>query len=131
MQNNFASDDPVYARRFLREARLSHKIEHPNIVRVFDVGSDFKSGHLFIAMEYVDGKTLFQLLQEKKLSEKDLRSILSSMTEALQALAQANIVHRDIKPSNIMIDQTKVRKFPHLCEFMNIRPYSSTLNILT
>ena len=114
MQNNFASDDPVYARRFLREARLSHKIEHPNIVRVFDVGSDFKSGHLFIAMEYVDGKTLFQLLQEKKLSEKDLRSILSSMTEALQALAQANIVHRDIKPSNIMIDQNGVLKLMDL-----------------
>ena len=114
MRSNVASDDAVFVKRFLREAKLTNSITHPNIVKVFDVGNDFKSGTLFIAMEYVEGKTLLQLMKEKTLSEEELKSILVSMTNALQALYDAQIVHRDIKPSNIMLDNDGVLKLMDL-----------------
>ena len=52
------SDNPVFVKRFVREAKLTHSLNHSNIVRVFDAGSDFKTGYLFLAMEYVEGRTL-------------------------------------------------------------------------
>lgn len=104
MRRGSASEDPVFIKRFLREAQLSYQIEHPNIVKVFDVGSDFKTGYLFIAMEYVQGQTLMEILRERQLDEDELNEVLISMASALQALEDANTVHRDIKPSNIMRD---------------------------
>ena len=103
MRGNINSGDPIFVKRFIREAKLAHKFNHPNIVRVYDAGSDSKTGYLFIAMEYVEGKTLLKLLDEGRLSEEVLKGILVAMTEALKVLAAANVVHRDIKPSNIML----------------------------
>ena len=114
MQNAIGSDDQVYAKRFLREAKLSHKFDHPNMVKVFDVGSDFQTGYLFIAMEYVDGKTLNELLKERPFTEKELFDILKAMTNALNAMVEARVVHRDIKPSNIMQDKDGVYKLMDL-----------------
>ncbi|MBR2357075.1 MAG: ankyrin repeat domain-containing protein [Lentisphaeria bacterium] len=114
MRSGMESDDPIYVKRFLREAKLSHQFNHPNIVKVFDVGSDFKTGYLFIAMEYVEGKTLLELAKEKSLSEDELKIVLVSMANALNCLAEARVVHRDIKPSNIMLDANGVYKLMDL-----------------
>ena len=84
MQSSVAAEDPVFTKRFIREAKLTHQLTHPNIVNVFDAGSDFKTRHLFLAMEYVEGKTLSQLSREKKLSEQELTAVLVSMLNALK-----------------------------------------------
>ena len=102
MQKGLETEDPIFAKRFIREAKLTHSFNHPNIVRVFDAGSDFKTGYLFLAMEYVEGESLSELAKHKTFSEDELLDIISSMAQALQALHEAGVVHRDIKPSNIM-----------------------------
>ncbi len=114
MRGAASADDPVFVKRFLREAKISNAVEHENIVKVFDVGSDFKSGSLFIAMEYVEGKTLTDIMHNHELSEKELKEILVAMAGALKALAAAKVVHRDIKPSNIMLDNSGVLKLMDL-----------------
>jgi len=102
MRGGLGEKDPVYVKRFVREARLAHSIDHPNIVKVYDVGSDFKTCYLFIAMEYVEGRTLSDIVRERPMSEDELWKILYSMADALSALDRLHVVHRDIKPSNIM-----------------------------
>lgn len=108
------ADAPVYIQRFLREAKISYALNHPNIVKVFDAGIDFKSGHPFIAMEYIEGKTLHQLAREHEFSEAELINVLKSMTYALNALLGVKAVHRDIKPSNIMCSSRNVYKLMDL-----------------
>ncbi|MBR2719973.1 MAG: protein kinase, partial [Lentisphaeria bacterium] len=108
MRDNHAADDKMYVKRFLREARLLHRLSHPNIVKVYDAGNDFKTGYFFIAMEYVEGQTLLQIANEQKLDESYLEIVLVSMVNALKCLNEANVVHRDIKPSNIMLDKNGV-----------------------
>ena len=114
MRTDVTSDSEMAIKRFLREAKLSHQFNHPNIVKIFDVGSDFKSGTLFIAMEYVEGKTLHDIAQERTFSEEELCKVLVSMANALNALASQHVVHRDIKPSNIMLTNDGVYKLMDL-----------------
>ncbi len=102
MQKGLETEDPVFVKRFIREAKLTHSFNHPNIVRVFDAGSDFKTGYLFLAMEYIEGESLSELAKHKTFTEDELLDITGSISQALQALHEAGVVHRDIKPSNIM-----------------------------
>ena len=102
LQNEFATSE-TGIKRFIREAKLTHKIKHPNIVEAKDAGIDSRTGMPFIAMEYIDGKSLSEISQEGQLSEKELKAIFESMLKALKKLRKENIVHRDIKPSNIML----------------------------
>ena len=95
--------DPMMAKRFVREAQLAQKVDHPNIVKVYDVGNDPTTGLLFIVMEYVEGQTLFDYSQGKHLPSQRIREIAYEMTKALVELHRMGIVHRDIKPSNIML----------------------------
>lgn len=114
MLDTTAAKDPVYVKRFLREAKLSHKLNHPNIVKMHEVGSDTKTGYFFIAMEYVEGETLTEIMHTQKLSEEYLKILLHSMAGALKCLADAGVVHRDIKPSNIMLDKNGIFKLMDL-----------------
>ena len=114
MRANIGSDDEMAVKRFLREAKLSHQFNHPNIVKVFDVGSDFQTGFLFIAMEYVEGKTLHDLAKEQPFTEEQLNAVLVSMANALNELMAVRVVHRDIKPSNIMLTNDGVYKLMDL-----------------
>ena len=115
MQNKLNNDDSlVFVKRFIREAKLTHSLNAPNIVRVFDAGSDFRTGYLFLAMEYVEGKTLLNIIHEKKLSEGELLELLNVMGNALKVLEEARIVHRDIKPSNIMYNSDEGYKLMDL-----------------
>jgi eukaryotic-like serine/threonine-protein kinase len=92
-----------FVERFKREARAASKLEHPNSVRVLDFGED-PNGVLYIAMEYIDGRDLWSLLDEEW--PLDNQRIVDIMSQVLAALGKAHslgIVHRDLKPENIMV----------------------------
>ena len=108
------SNDQIFVKRFIREAKLAHSIENPYIVSVFDAGCDFKTGHMFIAMDYVEGKNLIEISNGRKMSEKELLDILFNVATALKILNENKIVHRDIKPSNIMKDKDGIYKLMDL-----------------
>jgi serine/threonine protein kinase len=99
---------PERRRRFEREARAASSTRHPNIVSVFEAG--VRDRMPFIAMEYVPGKTLRQLLREKTFASQDAANIGAQLSEGLQAAHDAGIVHRDLKPENIMISSEGVAK---------------------
>ena len=103
MKPELGRKDPLMAKRFVREAQLAQKVEHPNIVKVYDVGNDPNTGLLYIVMEYVEGENLFKYSQGKHPSSQKVREIAYEMTKALMELNRMGIVHRDIKPSNIML----------------------------
>ncbi len=90
--------------RFEREARAAARLSHPNLIRVFDFGQTEET--YFISMEFVDGKTVYQLIRERgKLEPRRSLEIALRVAEALDyASESAGIIHRDIKPENIMVD---------------------------
>ena len=92
-----------FAERFEREARALAKLHHPNIVAVYDFGE--ANGNFYLLMEYVDGLTLRQLLQDRKLSPPEALAIVPKICDALQYAHTQGIVHRDIKPENILMDK--------------------------
>ena len=92
-----------FAERFEREARALAKLHHPNIVTVYDFGET--QGNFYLLMEFVDGLTLRQLLQDRKLSAPEALAIVPKICDALQYAHGQGIVHRDIKPENILMDK--------------------------
>lgn len=96
------ADDEKFVRRFQREALSASKLNHPNIVEMYDVGED--NGSYYIVMEYVQGKTLKSLV--KKRGALTLPEVIDIMTQLCSAIICAHdsyIIHRDIKPQNVMI----------------------------
>ena len=97
------SNDEKFIRRFKREALSVSNLSHPNIVEVYDVGEE--DGNYYIVMEYIEGKTLKQLLQKRgALTLTEVIDIMSQLTDGLAHAHEAYIIHRDIKPQNIMIE---------------------------
>jgi serine/threonine protein kinase len=92
-----------FAERFQREAQALAKLNHPNIVAVHDFGES--GGLYFLAMEFVDGVNLRELLQTEQVAAEQALSIVPSICDALQFAHSQGIVHRDIKPENILIDK--------------------------
>ena len=102
LQPDLASD-PEFEARFIREARTSAKIEHPNVVPVYTAGRD--GDLLYMAMAFVKGRTLDALLKARgKLPVTEAVDIIRQAARGLGAAHAASLVHRDIKPHNIMID---------------------------
>ncbi len=91
-------DDPDFRKRFLAEAGCA-VLDHPNIVRVYDVGD--KADQLYIAMEFLPGGDLAQKIKAG-VSEREALSILRQIAEALKCAHAKNLVHRDVKPANVM-----------------------------
>lgn len=97
--------DTTDVERAEREARLSAQLNHPHIVSVFDVVTDDADDH-WLVMEYVEGVTLGQLVQEKgPLAPDEAAPLLWQVADALAAAHAAGIAHRDVKPSNVLIDR--------------------------
>jgi serine/threonine protein kinase len=101
-------DDAQFGERFAREAQTLARLNHPNIVTVYDFGK--VNGCFFLLMEFVDGLSLRQLLQTRKTSPEEALAIVPKICEALQYAHQRGIVHRDIKPENILLDTDGVVK---------------------
>jgi serine/threonine protein kinase len=95
--------DPAFAERFAREARALARLNHPNIVAVYDFGE--ASGLFYFLMEFVDGLNLRELEQSRKLTAEQALAIVPRICDALQFAHEEGIVHRDIKPGNILIDR--------------------------
>ncbi len=96
--------DGAFQERFLREGRSLAKLRHPFIVTVFDIQ---RAGDFYcLVMEYVEGSSLRQLLQEGNGSITERRTLdyVPQITEALQHAHEAGVVHRDIKPENVLVD---------------------------
>jgi serine/threonine protein kinase len=100
-------DDPdarEFAERFLREAQAAGTLSHPNIVTIHDVGEEVETGTSFIAMEYVEGENLKQILKDKvSLSYDRIAEIVNAVADALDYAHRRGIVHRDVKPANIIL----------------------------
>jgi len=108
LAENFARDEEL-RRRFLREARLAARLSHPNVVRVFDVGED--GGRPFIAMEYVEGGTLADLVARRGARPApEVAKLGLQMCAGLAAAHAAGLVHRDVKPQNLLLGSDGVLK---------------------
>ena len=94
--------NPQYRERFLREARLANRLDHPNVVKVWDVGAI--EGYFFIVMEYIDGETLAERVERAgQLPVAEAVSISIQALRGIEAAHAAGIIHRDLKPANVMI----------------------------
>ncbi len=96
--------DEDFLERFKREARAASRLEHPNSVRVLDFGEHDDGSMLYLAMEYVEGRTLYDVIrQDATMPDARIVDILSQVLAAVGVAHDMGVVHRDLKPENIMI----------------------------
>jgi len=97
------SEDTEIKERFIREARLYAKLDHKNVIPVYDTG--IINGNAFIVMKYIKGQSLKELINSgKKIDFIEIKKIIRDLADALNYIHENGIVHRDIKPANILIE---------------------------
>ncbi|PZM79201.1 MAG: hypothetical protein DKT66_22240 [Candidatus Melainabacteria bacterium] len=98
------SSDPIFKQRFVREVSMLGKLNHPNIVTVFDSGTT-PDGHLYLAMDFLSGSTLQDVLDKSgALPIERAAPLILQICDALNHAHKRDIIHRDLKPGNIMIE---------------------------
>ncbi len=98
------ADDEAFVARFRREALAAARLQHPNVVQVFDSGQDLESRRHYIVMEYVNGPSCADLLREhKRLGVEETVAIVRDACHGLDYAHRAGVVHRDVKPGNLLI----------------------------
>jgi serine/threonine-protein kinase len=114
-----SSDNAEFVDRFYKEGKAAARLSHNNIVQAIDVGSTPENYHYFV-MEYVEGKTLYDIMQPppigegKAFSEADALDIVIQMADALAHAHQRGLIHRDVKPKNILLTPQGVAKLTDL-----------------
>jgi serine/threonine protein kinase len=104
IQNNDDDEAKEFQQRFVREAQAAGILNHPSIVTVHDIGQDDATGVSFIAMEYVEGQNLKEVLsQGRPIGFEQIGEIIAQVAEALDFAHAKGIVHRDVKPANIIL----------------------------
>jgi eukaryotic-like serine/threonine-protein kinase len=93
--------DPILFERFQREANIGERLHHPNVMRVF--GGE-KRSHVYMVMEWCEGRLLRQILSEGRIPQQRAIRIAVSVLDALDYIHENGVVHRDLKPENIMVD---------------------------
>jgi serine/threonine protein kinase len=104
--------DPASKKRFIQEAKAAAALNHPNITTVHEIGED--EGRTFIAMEFIEGKTLRERIESGPIEIEEAVGIASQVAEGLKEAHDRGIIHRDIKPANIMLTgrgQAKIMDF--------------------
>jgi serine/threonine protein kinase len=100
--------DAERKRRFVQEAKAASALNHPNIVHIYELGQF--EGEQFIAMEYVEGRTLDQLIGRKGLRLNDALKSAVQIADALSKAHSVGIIHRDLKPSNVIFTESGLVK---------------------
>ncbi|MEV8631763.1 Stk1 family PASTA domain-containing Ser/Thr kinase [Streptosporangium sp. NPDC051023] len=96
------AEDPTFVRRFIGEAKSVASLSHPNVVHVFDQGTD--GGNVYLSMEYVPGRTLRDVLRSRgRLPAREALEVMIPVLAALGAAHQAGLIHRDVKPENVLL----------------------------
>jgi eukaryotic-like serine/threonine-protein kinase len=116
------AQDPTFAARFHREAKAASRLNHPNSMQVIDFGAE-PDGLLYIAMEYLDGRSLHRLMREDwPLPAERVADLLMQTLAALAMAHDMGVVHRDLKPENIMVlggtdDDGRPKDIVKVCDF--------------
>ncbi|MCA9611087.1 MAG: serine/threonine protein kinase, partial [Myxococcales bacterium] len=112
------ADDPTLLKRFFREAKLTAKLRHPNVVEILDMGED-EDGSSFIVLELLEGRSLKAILDGvSRLDVGRAFEILYPVMDALAAAHDLGIVHRDVKPDNVFLAQGfRGSEVPKLLDF--------------
>ncbi|EDY17823.1 serine/threonine protein kinase [Chthoniobacter flavus Ellin428] len=97
------SVDREFSDRFVREAQTMARLNHPHIIAVYDFGKTME-GHLYFAMEFVDGVNLHQMIHGPGISPTQALEIIAGVCDALEYAHSKGVVHRDIKPANVMVN---------------------------
>jgi len=122
--------DERFRRRFLRESRLAATLDHPHVVPIVDTGEEH--GVLYLAMEFVEGVDLRELLRrEGRLDAGRAIGLVVQVGEALDAAHAAGLVHRDVKPANILIREESGGEHAFVCDFGLARHLSSASSLTT
>jgi len=121
------ADDEAFVSRFIREARSTARLAHPHVVSVFDQGED--DGTLYLAMEYVPGRTLRDVVRDQApLQPAHALALLEPVLSALAAAHDAGFVHRDVKPENVLLtDDGRVK----VADFGLVRAVTTATNTAT
>src|SRR5688572_17048940 len=105
------AEDEDFVARFRREALAAARLQHPNIVQVFDSGQDAESARHYIVMEYVDGPSCAEMLREHRRLDVALTvQILRDASHGLEYAHRSGVVHRDIKPGNLLLTGDHILK---------------------
>jgi serine/threonine protein kinase len=120
---NSDRDTQIAGERLRIEARAASRLDHPNTLRILDFGEDGPDGLLYIAMEYLEGRTLREILEiEGQLPPPRIARIVAQVCSALAEAHDKGIIHRDLKPGNIMLvrrhtDHGPTDEFVKVCDF--------------
>ena len=94
---------PKVLQRFKQELILARQVTHKNVIRIFDLGTH--EGVKYITMEFVQGRDLASLIDERRLAPEEAARIIRQVCRALEAAHGENVIHRDLKPQNVLIDE--------------------------